>query len=166
MIADVQAAESVEEVKALVLTDRTLAATPEVQEAVEHQMLMLEAGDAEVEEVLAESDDKDSIIARLKAQIAAIRKERKASAVKVPKKYRLLSTDVKWSTKPQVHAIAEILSKNFTVGEVYGENEFVGKILENESLLKTRQGGKRIWDYYKGNHMDGLRAHNNIEAVN
>lgn len=81
------------------------------------------------------------------------------------KKYRLLKLDVAWSTKPQVHAVMQILGANAKPGDVLDNDHIVQMMVENEHVLQTRQGGKRIWDYYKGDHENGLVAHGNLEIV-
>ena len=81
------------------------------------------------------------------------------------KKYKLLSTDVSWTTKPQVAAIMEILGAHAKVGDVLEEVQIVAAMEANVGVLQTRQGGKRIWDYYKGTHCEGLMAHGNVERV-
>lgn len=81
------------------------------------------------------------------------------------RQYRLLKTDVSWSTKAQVHAVMEILKAHVQVGEVVDEADIVQAMIANEHVLETRQGGKRIWDYYKGDHVEGLTAHGNLEKI-
>jgi len=89
----------------------------------------------------------------------------KLAVVRGSKRYRLLSDDVSWSTKPQVHAVMAILRAHAEVGNVLEESTIVEAMVANERVLLTRQGGKRIWDYYKGNHAEGLRMHGNVEVV-
>lgn len=84
---------------------------------------------------------------------------------RVGRKYRLLSTDVSWSTKPQVQAIVAILGAHAKLGDVLDEGDIVKMMVANEAVLRTKQGGKRIWDYYKGDHFEGLAAHRNVEKV-
>lgn len=91
--------------------------------------------------------------------------ERIAPTMRIGKKYKLLRLEVAWSTKPQVHAIARILGAHAKVGDVLDETDIVRMMVANEGVLRTRQGGKRIWDYYKGDHNEGLTAHGNIEKV-
>lgn len=94
-------------------------------------------------------------------------------AVEKPKKvartnnnsYRLLKVEVAWSTKPQVHALMQIIAAHAKVGDVIREEDIVKMAVANEAVLQTRQGGKRIWDYYKGNHAEGLTAHGNVEKI-
>lgn len=81
------------------------------------------------------------------------------------RKYKLLKTDVAWTTKPQVHAIMAILHAHMAVGDTVDEADIVKMMVANEAVLRTRQGGKRIWDYYKGDHNQGLAAHGNVERI-
>jgi hypothetical protein len=111
-------------------------------------------------------------IADLVAQLAALRI---GGAAKLPakssptprggRKYVLLKTDVQWSTKPQVHALMDIIVAHANVGETMDEADIVAWCVANEHVLNTCQGGKRIWDYYKGDHVEGLVAHGNIKKV-
>ena len=110
-------------------------------------------------------------IQELEAQLAAL-KAQLAPAPPVPlkvargsKKYRLLKTDVSWSTKPQVSALMAILSAHVEVGGVLDESTIVEAMEANVGVLQTRQGGKRIWKYYRGRHAEGLEMHGNIEEV-
>ena len=110
-------------------------------------------------------------IQELEAQLAAL-KAQPAPAPPVPlkvarglKKYRLLKTDVSWSTKPQVSALMAILSAHVEVGGTLDESTIVAAMEANVAVLATRQGGKRIWDYYKGRGADGLLLHGNVEIV-
>ena len=73
--------------------------------------------------------------------------------------------EAEWSTKPQVHAILQILGAHAKPGDVLDEADIVKMMVENEHVLQTRQGGKRIWDYYKGDHAEGLMAHGNVERI-
>lgn len=91
--------------------------------------------------------------------------DRGQPVVRGSKRYRLLKTDVSWSTKPQVHAVMGILEAHVRVGDVLDESTIVSAMVANEHVLQTRQGGKRIWDYYKGDHAEGLIAHGNVEKV-
>lgn len=101
-------------------------------------------------------------LAELLAELQALKAAKQPKVARVNRKYKILSHDVKWSTKPQVHAIAAILGANFEVGTVVDEDKIIEAMIENEVVLHTRQGGKRIWDYYKGDHVEGLLAHGNI----
>ena len=85
--------------------------------------------------------------------------------VRSGRKYRLLKVEAEWSTKPQVHAILQILGAHAKPGDVLDEADIVKMMVENEHVLQTRQGGKRIWDYYKGDHAEGLMAHGNVERI-
>lgn len=94
-----------------------------------------------------------------------------APAIKLPvvgaaqnKRYRLIKTDVSWSKTPQVIAIMDILMAHMAIGEARDESDIVRMMEANTSVLShTVQGGKKIWDYYKGNHARGLVAHGNLE---
>lgn len=79
--------------------------------------------------------------------------------------YRLLDTNVSWSTKPQVHALMAIIQAHVPVGGEIDEADVVAACEANVRVLETRQGGRRIWDYYKGNHVEGLSAHGNVKKV-
>ncbi len=81
------------------------------------------------------------------------------------RKYKLLKKDVSWTTKPQVHAIMAILSAHMEEGETVDEADIIEMMVANEAVLRTRQGGKRIWNYYKGDHTEGLMAHGNVERI-
>lgn len=114
--------------------------------------------------------DLASKVADLLAQIESIR----AGATTPPpvkpvvrggKRYVLLKTEVDWSTKPQVHALMEVIKAHANVGDTMDEADIVAWCVANEHVLNTRQGGKRIWDYYKGDHAEGLVAHGNIRRV-
>ena len=122
------------------------------------------------EEVPMEMMNLEARIAELLAQVEALRSGATANppvqpVVRGSKRYRLLSDDVSWSTKPQVHAVMSILRAHVEVGGTLDEATIVSAMVANERVLETRQGGKRIWDYYKGNHAEGLRMHGNVEVV-
>ena len=51
------------------------------------------------------------------------------------------------------------------VGDVLDEATIVQACITNEHVLQTRQGGARIFAYYKGNHAEGLMMHGNLEVV-
>ena len=109
-------------------------------------------------------------LAELMAQINALKSGAAAQppvqpVVRGSKRYRLLKEDVSWSTVPQVHATAAILFANGKVGDVLDEVDIVRMMEANVGVLKTRQGGKKIWNYYKGDHERGLLAHGNIERA-
>lgn len=85
---------------------------------------------------------------------------------RVSKKYRLLKTDVTWTTKPQVQGIVRILAAHVKEGETFTEEEAVGMMEANKHLLSnTRQTCERLFRYYKGDHAEGLEAHGNIEKA-
>ena len=111
-------------------------------------------------------------LADLMAQLEALKsgnksetKPKAATQTGGGKKYRLLKTEVSWSTTPQVHAIISILGAHAKPGDVLEESHIVNMMIQNEAVLKTTQGGKRIWNYYKGDHSRGLMAHGNVELV-
>jgi hypothetical protein len=81
------------------------------------------------------------------------------------KRYVLLKKEVSWSSKPQVLALARILSAHFEVGQEMQEEDIIKACVANEDLLQTKQGGERIWKYYKGDWNEGLQAHGNIKEV-
>ena len=131
------------------------------------------------EEVPMETMNLEARIAELLAQVEALKSrtvndQNKSGTTAQPpvkpvvrggKRYRLLSTDVSWSTKPQVRALMEVLAAHVEVGGELSEDTIVEAMVANERVLETRQGGKRIWDYYKGTHCEGLMAHGNVERV-
>jgi hypothetical protein len=108
-------------------------------------------------------------IARLEARIAELEakktSEPKVAVVRAENVYKIVKFETGWTKKPQVKAIIEILKKICNVGDEVPESKIVAAMIENEALLRTRQGGKRIWQYYKGDHSDGLTAHGNIAKV-
>jgi hypothetical protein len=81
------------------------------------------------------------------------------------KRYRFLKDSVDWSSTPQVHAVMEILKTRYKVGDLMEESDIVDLMDENVAVLATKQGGKRIWDYYKGKSDRGLLTHGNIEVA-
>lgn len=82
-------------------------------------------------------------------------------------RYRLLSTNVGWSTVPQVHALMAVLvhGLELKVGDVFTNEQAIAAAELNVKVLNTKQTGKRIWDYYKGNSAEGLMAHGVIEKL-
>ena len=104
---------------------------------------------------------------KLMEQLAAVQALTKTAApvARAERKYKLLKTDVGWSTKPQVMGIMHIISAHANVGDILDESAIVEMMVANEAILKTKQGGKRIWDYYKGDHNEGLVAHGNMEKI-
>jgi hypothetical protein len=133
-------------------------ATPTTAPAVDQ----LAAKIAELEQLLAALRGTPTVVpTKLPTNTPAT----KPPVSRVSKKYKLLKTDVSWTTKPQVHTLMAILTAHIEVGDVVDESEIVKMMIANEDALATRQGGKRIWDYYKGTHNDGLIAHGNVEVV-
>lgn len=91
------------------------------------------------------------------AQVASTRSERR---------YRLVNVDVsRWTTKPQVVAIMDVLAAHFPVGSVFSNSEAVAAVRANKQVLGTRQDPADVWDYYKGRSADGLLQHGNIELA-
>lgn len=121
-----------------------------------------------VEEMKMEPEeaDVDEMAMDLMRQIQELRLklgERAPAPARTGKRYKLLSADVSWSSKPQVHALMAVLGAHAAVGDVLDESAIVAAMEANVGVLATRQGGKRIWDYYKG--ASGLMEHGNIEEV-
>ena len=115
-------------------------------------------------------EDLEAKVAELLAQVEALKsgaitKPPVQPVVRGSKRYKLLSDDVSWSTKPQVHAVMSILRAHVEVGGTLDESTIVAAMEANVAVLETRQGGKRIWDYYKGDHAEGLMAHGNVERI-
>lgn len=122
------------------------------------------------ENAMEQEVDLATKVAELMAQIEALKAGAAAKPpvkpiVRGSKRYRLLKVEVDWSTKPQVHALMQILGAHAKPGDVLDEADIIRMMVENEVVLQTRQGGKRIWDYYKGDHHEGLVAHGNIQKV-
>jgi uncharacterized protein YkuJ len=112
--------------------------------------------------------DKIAQMEQMLAELKSLQALQQSAAPKVQRsfnRYRLLSTEVKWTTKPQVHAIVAILAAHMQVGDVVDEADIVRMMVNNEVVLDTRQGGEKVWKYYKGKHDLGLEAHGNIEEV-
>lgn len=112
----------------------------------------------------------EDVQAKLTALLQQLEELKGVKSAAVPivrsgRKYRLLKVEAEWSTKPQVHAILQILGAYAKPGDVLDEADIVKMMVENEHVLQTRQGGKRIWDYYKGDHAEGLMAHGNVERI-
>jgi hypothetical protein len=122
------------------------------------------------QEKVEDSEVKNEELVRKLAELQAEVDRLKAAQGKPPvvvrsKKYRLLKFDVSWTTKRQVHAIAAILEAHAKVGDVLDEVDIINMMEANVAVLETRQGGRKVWNYYKGNSDDGLMAHGNIEVA-
>ena len=119
------------------------------------------------EKPVEQVEDVQAKLTALLQQLEELRGVRPAAVpiVRSGRKYRLLKVEAEWSTKPQVHAILQILGAHAKPGDVLDEADIVKMMVENEHVLQTRQGGKRIWDYYKGDHAEGLMAHGNVERI-
>lgn len=120
-----------------------------------------------------EPETPETKIVRLEARIRELENASDQPRVDRPKiqrignRYRLVTMDLsKWDTKkPQVHALVKILGKEFGVGVEVAESQIIEAVEKNAADLRTRQEPKRIWQYYKGDHTDGLTAHGIIEKV-
>ncbi len=119
------------------------------------------------EEIVVEKTQEEKLT-ELLHQLEATRAQTKPPVQRVARggrRYQLLKMDVGWSTKPQVHALMKVLSAHAKEGDVLDEDHIIRMMVENEAVLQTRQGGKRIWDYYKGDHHEGLLAHGNVRKI-
>ncbi len=121
-----------------------------------------------VKAILPDSQEVVELLAQVEALKAAAKTNppvQRAPVARTERKYVLRKTDVSWSTKPQVHAIMHVLAAHAQPGDVLPESQIIEMMVANEHVLQTRQGGKRIWDYYKGEHNEGLLAHGNLEKI-
>ena len=125
----------------------------------------VESLEAKVAELLAQVEALKSRTVNGQNKPGATTKPPVKPVVRGSKRYRLLKTDVSWSTKPQVAALMQILEAHMKVGDVLDEATIVEACVANEHVLQTRQGGARIFAYYKGNHAEGLMMHGNLEVV-
>ena len=89
----------------------------------------------------------------------------RAKVVRPGKRYRLLNTNVSWSSAGQVAAIMAIVEAHVQVGEVFEEDDIVAALEANPHVLQTSQPAKKVWGYYRGRHERGLELHGNIEEV-
>lgn len=122
------------------------------------------------EVAMPNAEDLEARVAELLAQVEALKSGAKVNppvqpVVRGSKRYKLLSDDVSWSTKPQVAAIMRIIVANAKVGDVLDEEHIIAMMEANVDVLQTRQGGRRVWKYYRGKHAEGLEMHNNIEEM-
>lgn len=173
-------AESVEEVNALddahmeagtfdALRDASNAALDRLAPPKEEEKESTPAPEQTTDEKIAElTRIQAEMQAKINAFIAEATKAAgaKSAAKRADKKWKLLSTDISWTTKPQVRALMAIINASMSVGDIVYESDLVAAIIENEAVLNTRQGGKKIWDYYKGNTADGFLEHGNFMLVN
>lgn len=174
IVAEIQEVQNLQELEALWCFGQVEGNEYADADCVPHflaaaaRLRRVEAVELEFEEV--DDSEVERKIAVLQAQVAALRGTAPASTPAKPvvrggKRYRLLSTDVSWSTKPQVAALMQILEAHMKVGDVLDEATIVQACITNEHVLQTRQGGARIFAYYKGNHAEGLMMHGNLEVV-
>lgn len=131
-----------------------------VPEEVPAEQEKVEDGEVNNAELIAKLAELQAEIERLTAA-----QVKPPVTVRSSKKYRLLKFDVSWTTKRQVHAIAAILEAHAKVGDVLDEVDIINMMEANVAVLETRQGGRKVWNYYKGNSDDGLMAHGNIEVA-
>jgi hypothetical protein len=161
---DIAEAESVPELDAMVrhweLEFPEAIANVEIMTAVENRKMSIPVPVAE---------DNQSILMGLLEQLQKLKTEQptieRAQITRSSRKYKLLKTELDWTTKPQIHAVMRILSAHAKLGDVLDEGDIVEMMVANESVLNTRQGGKRVWNYYKGDHFEGLCAHGNIQKL-
>ena len=102
---------------------------------------------------------------RLNREIAKLKAQTSPPVPRSSRQYRILKLEVNWSTKPQVHAIMRILGAHAKPGDVLDEEHIVEMMERNVDVLATRQGGRKVWNYYKGDHPEGLLAHGNLEKL-
>jgi len=167
LMDDIDEAESMSELEAL-LRDveseyKDALEDSDIQEALTHSRARLAR--ATVPTVETGQNEMSDRLVQLQQQLIAmqIAATPKVAIVRSTRSYKLLSFDVKWSSKPQVHAIMQILSASFKVDDVVDEAIIVDAMEQNRHILQTRQTGKKIWDYYKGDHAEGLLMHGNVE---
>ncbi len=171
-------AETIQEVEALDQAHQEAGTFDEMKEVSDAAINRLSPDEEEMEETpapAATTEEKIDEIARLQLEMRAqmlafIAEATKAAAVRpgskrTDKLWKLVSTDISWTTKPQVRALMAIINAHWKVGSVVPESKIVAAIVENEALLNTRQGGRKIWDYYKGNTADGFLEHGNFVQV-
>ena len=124
-----------------------------------------------VEEVVVDNAALLQKLAELQAEVERLKAQSTATVQPQPqikragKRYRLLKFDVSWTTKRQVHVLAAILEAHAKVGDILDEEAIIEMMEANVAALDTKQGGKKVWDYYKGESESGLRAHGNIELA-
>lgn len=119
------------------------------------------------------SGDKDvkAALAAAVARFAGVQPGAKRTGGKrtvAEKVYRLVKTEVAWATQPQVHGLMSIIKGAFNVGDEIPESKIVELVTDprvEATILRTKQGGAKIWDYYKGGHERGFIAHGNFEIV-
>lgn len=174
LIEEYMEAENVKELNLLTATNKARGVMNAELEAAHAAAEARINGDTApaVDPLAAKIAELEALLATLRGTPTAVptTKPIAPAAVKPPvqratKKYKLLKTDVSWTNKPQVHAVMAILAAHMEIDDVVGEDEIIEMMIANEDVLATRQGGKRIWDYYKGTHNDGLIAHGNVEVV-
>jgi hypothetical protein len=141
--------------------DEAVARLSKVDEPVDEELANTSVADAPAEE------DEMAVLRRRLAELEALIKQglsvaKAAPLPRVARTWTLLNKDVSWSTKPQVHALMHIISANVAVGEEVSEDKIVAAVEANVTILRTTQPARRIWDYYKGKHVDGFIEHGNL----
>jgi hypothetical protein len=101
----------------------------------------------------------------LRKQIEMLKAKASPPVQRSSRKYKLLKLEVTWSTKAQVHAIMGIIGAHAKPGDILDEEDIVEMMERNVDVLATRQGGRKVWNYYKGDHNMGLVAHGNLEKL-
>lgn len=162
-VTDIKTCESIEELDMVeqMVADAGIVDEPAVKEAI-----------AEVRGRLVPETSEEKI-ARLEARIQQLEQEKtqpkidRSKVERIGNRYKIVTLDLtRWGTKkPQVHALVKILAREFGVGKEVAESEIIEAVEKHASELRTRQEPKRIWQYYKGDHSDGLTAHGIIEKI-
>lgn len=170
IVAEIQEVQNLQELEALWCFGQVEGNEYADADCVPHFLAAAARLRSKEEVAMLNVESLEAKVAELLAQVEALKSGAKAKppvqpVVRGSKRYKLLSDDVSWSTKPQVHAVMSILRAHVEVGGTLDEATIVAAMEANVAVLETRQGGKRIWDYYKGNHAEGLRMHGNVEVV-
>ena len=116
-------------------------------------------------ESVAQTQPPDQAVQAVQPMQHVQQEKTRATRSRTVKKYKLMSTEVRWTSKPQVQAIVAILAAHAAPGDVLDESDIIRMMIANEDVLKTRQGGEKVWKYYRGDHAEGLEAHGNIVEV-
>ena len=171
MLEEYQECTSIEEVEALTLENKLDDSFDDECQAAHNAAIarLTPTEEPTTQPPVKEETPQEDEMAALKRKIEELEMLLKQGvSVKAPalprvaRKWTLQSKDVSWSTKPQVHALMHIIAANVVVGEEVSEDKIVAAVEANAVILRTKQPAKRIWDYYKGDHADGLLAHGNL----
>lgn len=161
-ILDLRDVETREELEAMIQNfDESILENEDVKNVVEEMRTQFEP------------ETPETRIAKLEARIRELEAQKNEPKVDRPKverignRYKIVTLDLtRWGTKkPQVHALVKILGKEFGVGREVDESEIIEAVEKHAADLRTRQPAKRIWQYYKGEHTDGLTAHGIIKKI-